>query len=291
MNVGSSAGFGLWGNPGTSTARRDFNTPIAAGDSFALRFDNNSIANGGEVGFALADSTGAVKFRFYFVGGQSNYRITDATAARDSGMGYTSGGLNLTLTLTSSNTYTFSNGATNLTGTLAPVGGSISRLIVENKAAGANNNLYFGAMTHTRQTADSGTVSTNAPALTFGGSAQTDGLPDSWWGTYFENPSDWVAANDPDRDGFSNSQEHALGTDPTDATSRLDITSVVRTGNTTTVEWMSVSGKKYRLYGSPSLAQPDWQPVGSEQTAASNRTTDTHSTSADMHFYRVRLVP
>ena len=170
MNVGSSAGFGLWGNPGTSTARRDFNTPMASGDSFALRFDNNSIATGGEVGFALADNAGNVKFRFYFVGGQSNYRINDATAARDSGIGYTNGGLNLTLTLTSSNSYTFSNGATNLTGTLAPVGGSISRLIVENKAAGANNNLYFGAMTHTRQLSDGGTVSTNAPALTFGGS-------------------------------------------------------------------------------------------------------------------------
>jgi hypothetical protein len=54
---------------------------------------------------------------------------------------------------------------------------------------------------------------------------------------------------------------------------------------------MSVSGKKYRLYGSPTLTGSDWQPVGSEQTAASSRTTETHSTPADMHFYRVRLVP
>ena len=30
------------------------------------------------------------------------------------------------------------------------------------------------------------------PALTFGGSTQTDGLPDSWWETYFPNQADWV---------------------------------------------------------------------------------------------------
>jgi hypothetical protein len=174
MNVGTTTGFGLWANNGgTSTATRSFNTPMAAGDSFALRFDNNSIDNGGETGFALADSNGNVKLRFYFVGGQTNYRITDATAARDSGLAYTDAGLNLTVTLTSGNAYTLSTGGTNITGTLAAAGEAISRLVVENKNAGPNEarNLYIGAMTHTRQLSDGGTVSVDAPALTFGGSA------------------------------------------------------------------------------------------------------------------------
>ena len=123
MNVGTVNGFGLWANPGgTSTARRDFNTPMAAGDSFALRLDNGNIAGGAEVGFALADSSGNTRFRFYFVGGSNNYSITDTTTNRNSGWAFTSGGLSLTLTLNSSNTYTFSNGATNLTGTLASAG-------------------------------------------------------------------------------------------------------------------------------------------------------------------------
>ena len=183
MNVGAAKGFGLWANNGgTSTATRNFNTPMAAGDSFALRFDNNWINNGSEVGFALADNAGNVKLRFYFVGGQSNYRITDATSARDSGIGYTDAGLNLTVTLNSGNAYTLSSGSANITGTLAAAGGAISRLVVENKNAGTDTpyNLYLGAMTHTRQLADSGTVSTNAPALTFGGSAPS-GF-DSWRG-------------------------------------------------------------------------------------------------------------
>jgi len=172
MSVGATKGFGLWANTGgTATAARNFNTPMAAGDSFALRFDNNWIDTGGETGFALTDSAGAVRFRFYFVGGQSNYRITDATAARDSGLAYTGNGLNLTVTLNSSNAYTLSTGGTNITGTLAAAGGAISRLVVENKNAGLDTerNLYLGAMTHTRLLGEAGTVSATAPVLTLGG--------------------------------------------------------------------------------------------------------------------------
>jgi hypothetical protein len=182
MNVGSSTGFGLWANNGgTSTATRNFNTPMAAGDSFALRFDNNWLVDGGETGFALADSNNNVKLRFYFVGGQNNYRITDATTARDSGLAYTNGGLNLTVTLTSSNSYTLSTGGTNITGTLAAAGGAISRLIVENRNAGPDTpyNLYIGALTHTRLLSDAGTASANAPAVTFGG---VSGGFDGWRG-------------------------------------------------------------------------------------------------------------
>jgi len=292
MNVGANSGFGLWANNGgISTATRDFTVPMAAGDSFALRFDNNWVNTGSEVGFALTDSAGTVKLRFFFVGGQSNYRITDAITARDSGLAYTNGGLNLTLTLNSGNAYTLSGGGTNITGNLAAVGGAISRLVVENKNAGPDTpyNLYIGAMTHTRQVADSGTVSINAPALTFGGSAQTDGLPNSWWSTYFENPSDWVAGNDADGDGFTNAQEYALGTDPTSHASAFRITSVNNNGGTSTVEWSSVSGKKYRLQSKANLSD-DWADAGSEVTADGATSSATH-TAWDRHFYRVRLVP
>lgn len=176
MNVGASTGFGLWANGGgTATAARNFSTPMAVGDNFALRFDNNWVESPGEVGFALADSAGNVKLRFYFVGGQTNYRITDASAARDSGLGYTTNGLSLTLTLGSDNAYTLSTGGANLTGTLASAGGAISRLVVENKNAGPDTerNLYFGAMTHTRQMTDAGTVSTIAPAASYDGGIQS----------------------------------------------------------------------------------------------------------------------
>jgi hypothetical protein len=293
MSVGTTKGFGLWANGGGRAAiTRSFAAPMKSGDSFNVKFDNNWMDNGAQVGFELRDSNAVVRLRFFFIGGESNYRIVDAQSSRATSIAYTANGLDLTLTLGAGNAYTLNTGAGELTGNLA-AGAPIAWVQFFNQNAGSNTerNVYVGAMSHTVSTTGERTVTATASVIRVDDEGSTDGLPDSWWGTYFENQADWVAANDPDRDGFSNSQEHALGTDPTDAASRLDITSIVRTGNTTTVEWMSVSGKKYRLYGSPTLTGSDWQPVGSEQTAASSRTTETHSTPADMHFYRVRLVP
>lgn len=292
MNVGSVNGFGLWANPGgTSTARRDFNTPMAAGDSFALRLDNGNIAGGAEVGFALADSSGNTRFRFYFVGGSNNYSITDTTTNRNSGWAFTSAGLSLTLTLNSSNTYTLYNGTTNLTGTLASSGGAISRLIVENKSAGGGNNLYFGSMSHTRAVQESGSNSVTAATLTY--TPITDGIANSWWALYFADSSSWVSLSDPDGDGFTNAQENALGTTPTDASSTFKVGTIDRSGNTLSISWPSVVGKKYQVQKRASLNSGAWVNSGSEVTASgtnSSAIVDV-SDSPNASFVRVILVP
>jgi len=294
MSVGASSGFGLWANTGgTSTATRNFNTPMAAGDSFALRFDNNWVDNGGETGFALADSTGAVRFRFYFVGDQNNYRITDNTAARDTGLAYTGDGLNLTLTLTSATAYTLSTGNTNITGTLAAAGGAISRLVVENKNAGPNTerNFYIGTMTHTRQVSDSGTANVAASALSF--NPVTDGIADSWWASYGITGPARVAANDTDGDGFTNAQENALGTSPVDASSTFKVGNIERSGNTLSISWPSIAGKKYQVQKRASLSGGDWVNSGAQVTAAgtsSSANVDV-SDSPNASFVRVILVP
>lgn len=265
LNLGSTTGFGLWANNGgTSTARRNFNTAMASGDSFALRFDNNLINNGAEVGFVLADSSDNVKFRFYFVGGQGNYLITDNISARDSGIAYTGTGLSLTLTLTSGNAYTLSTGSTNITGTLAAAGGAISRLIVENKNAGPGtpHNLYIGAMTHTRLVTDAGTTSVTASSLNYN-PAKTDGIEDSWWVAYGISAGNRVAANDPDGDGFSNAQEFSLGTDPMNAGSSFQTGAMSRSGNSVTISWSSVPGKTYQVQKRASLTSGNWTSVQS----------------------------
>ena len=293
MNVGSSKGFGLWANPGgISTAWRNFNTPMAAGDTFTLQFDNNAIVPPGEVGFYLADSSGNLKFRFYFVGGQSNYRISDATTARDSGWGYTSSGLTLTLTLNSSNTYTFSNGATNLNGTLASAGGAISRLILENKYASNANNVYFGAMTHTRSLQESGSNSVSAATLTY--IPTTDGIPDNWWMGYGIPEGNRFALADPDGDGFTNAQEYALGTDPKNAGSTFKVGEMTRSGTNLTISWPSVAGKKYQVQTATQLGANSWQNAGEVVTpSVSGTSTVTVPVAADAPscFVRVNLLP
>lgn len=160
MNVGAARGFGLWANGGgVSRAARNFANPMGAGDSFTINFDNNEIDNGGQVGFALTDSSGATRFRFYFVGGENNYRIADATTGRQTPLGYTSGGLTLTLNLTSADAYVLDTPAGPVSGTLAP-GTAIARLVVENNNAGSGSNkdVFFGQVTHTRVIVDADTI-------------------------------------------------------------------------------------------------------------------------------------
>lgn len=151
INTGSSKAFGLFANSGgVATASRLFSTPLGAGDVFTLRVDNNFIASGSQVGFALTDSSGAVRVRFYFVGGETTYRITDAVTGRNSGVPWTNAGLAVTFTLLSESEYSLTVGGTTITGTLA-FGGSVSRLLVENNNAGSGvgHNLYIGDMTRT----------------------------------------------------------------------------------------------------------------------------------------------
>ena len=117
--IGGS-GWGLWAsNGGEANAYRPFAQPLQAGDSFDLYFENNSIESGGSVGMGLLNSDGEWLMEFYFVGGESNYRINDAITGRDTGVSFTSTGLNLTITLTSATTYEIDIDGTLLTGTLA----------------------------------------------------------------------------------------------------------------------------------------------------------------------------
>ena len=234
-----------------------------------------------------------MKLRFYFVGGESRYRLTDNTTARDSGIGYTEGGLNLAFTLTSANAYTLSTGGANITGTLAPVGGAISRLVVENKNAGSSTerNLYIGSMTHTRQLSDAGTITSAASVLSYSGT--TDGIENSWWALYGIGEGNRVATLDPDGDGFTNLQEYALGTNPMDSSSTFNVKTIERNGNSLTITWSSVSEKKYQVQAATQLNPSSWQDVGEVLTANSGLSTKTVTVPADAsaYFVRVNLVP
>jgi hypothetical protein len=289
MNLGAGVtkGFGLWANGANSAkASRALVSPMKSGDSLSIRFDNNWITTGKDVGFELRDPNGGVRFKFYFVGGDNTYRITDAATGRDSGLAYTALGLNLKLTQTGSNTYSLDTGSSVITNTLGN-GSAITWIEFFNNGTGtgADYDVFFGEMSHTIAGTGSGTATTTA-LVTRTSEGVTDGIPDSWWSQY--GITDRVASNDPDGDGFTNAQEYSLGTDPTDRASVFRITSVNNSGGTSTVEWSSVSGKKYRLQAKAALSD-SWADVGSEVLASGASSSATHPASSQ-HFYRVRLV-
>ena len=151
LNVGATKGFGLYANGGGSaTATRNFNHALAAGDTVMLKFDNNWIDNGAQVGFSLTDSAGTARLRFYFVGGEQFYRVSDAVTGRQTTIPYTDAGLTVHVTLGESGAYTLVAGGSSVSGTLA-AGNAISRLVVQNNNAGSGTerNLYVGEMTVT----------------------------------------------------------------------------------------------------------------------------------------------
>lgn len=150
LNVGSPKGLGLYAHTGaTATASRDFSTPMGVGGRFNLKFDNNWLENGGQTGFALADANGVSRFRFYFVGGEQYYRISDASTGRLTTVPYTDAGLSLSFTLVDANTYLLDAGnGYSLTGTLA-AGAAISRLVISATGTGSGSSFdtYVGEMT------------------------------------------------------------------------------------------------------------------------------------------------
>ena len=150
----SSKAWGMWNNGGTTTeATRNF-TAMPTGHVFYIEMDNASVASGGSVGFSLQNSSGTSGLEVYFQGGDSNYTINRNGGEQDSGIGYTTAGLLITITNVTTTTYsmaiTVKGGSTyNFTGTYMNSVSSISRVRVFNYNANSGgdffvNNLKIG---------------------------------------------------------------------------------------------------------------------------------------------------
>ncbi len=80
-----------------------------------------------------------------------------------------------------------------------------------------------------------------------------DGLPDAWEQQYFGNPTNALASDDSDGDGFSNLAEYIAGTDPTSADptradSYLRITQIqAGAGPSLTITWPSAANRIYTV--------------------------------------------
>ncbi len=151
LSVGTAKAFGLYASGGgVATATRNFNNSLAAGDTVMLKFDNNWVDPGGQVGFSLTDSGGTSRLRFYFVGGEQFYRVSDSVTGRQTTIPYTDAGMTVYITLGESGAYTLVAGGSSVSGTLG-AGSAISRLVVQNNNAGSGTerNFYVGEITVT----------------------------------------------------------------------------------------------------------------------------------------------
>ncbi len=133
---------------------------MLVGQTFSISMENGGVQTGGSAGFTLrtgnttttaGDYNTGSRFELFFLGGGSNYSIVDSTGVRDTGIGFTDGGLTMSLTLTGTDTYSFSlspvgGSTTTLTGTLAGTAGAgLDSFAMFNRDAELAN-VYFNSV-------------------------------------------------------------------------------------------------------------------------------------------------
>lgn len=122
--------------------------------------------------------------------------------------------------------------------------------------------------------------------------ANTNGIDDVWEITYFGDLTSVSADSDFDIDGFSDLNEYLAGTDPTNATSRLEATSCrAQSGTVFVVSWQSASNRTYELDRTTNAAEGfGVLATNLPATPPINVYTDDAPPAA-AGFYRVRLWP
>jgi fibronectin-binding autotransporter adhesin len=153
INSSNGNSWGMFANSSqTADVNRTITNNFAVGNTLSLQMDNKSINSGGSDGFSLRNASGQNLFEFYFTGGNPNYSINDSSSStRNTGIGFTSTGLQLDFTLTGATAYSLSiknlssSTVTTLIGNLLnPAGGqTLSILRFFDFNSGSSNNLYF----------------------------------------------------------------------------------------------------------------------------------------------------
>jgi T5SS/PEP-CTERM-associated repeat protein len=124
-----------------------------------------------------------------------------------------------------------------------------------------------------------------------------DGIPSGWEQAHGLDPLDpFDAEADYDGDKMSNLEEYLAGTNPTNAASRLAITSLAPTNGHVRMSWSAVGGKRYVVQTNSALgaAFSDASPVitmpGTGE-GVTNYLDPGAATNRPARFYRVRLAP
>ena len=91
-----------------------------------------------------------------------------------------------------------------------------------------------------------------------------DGLPDEWEQTFFGNPTNAVAGQDPDRDGLDNWDEYIAGTSPSDESSRFVLETEMLANGNLRVRWPSARHRVYSLYGCVDMVPNRWRKQGED---------------------------
>jgi hypothetical protein len=123
-----------------------------------------------------------------------------------------------------------------------------------------------------------------------GSDTDLDGLNDQWEEKYFGSIKDAYYSDDPDRDGVSNSDEAAMGSDPTDARSLLRL-AISEGKETFTLEWPSAENRTYTIEAARTLNRFEVLKEGIAATPPFNTFEINRGELGEILFLRVRVDP
>jgi hypothetical protein len=114
-------------------------------------------------------------------------------------------------------------------------------------------------------------------------------IPIWWRDFFFGGPTDLIA--DPDEDGYHTAREYVMGTNPTNAASRLQFD--VASGNSTAQIsfWPRHDGRLYQLLARPELGIAPWNEISASPVSAPDGVGffAFSTTNAPQNFYRLRV--
>lgn len=267
LNISPQA-WGLWANSGgLSSAVRPFKSRLNVGDTFTVKFENNSIDSGSVVGIGFQNRFGQNLFEYLFVGGDTNYLINDSLLTRTTGIPWSPQLQNLSFQLTTPNDYLFKVNGQSFTGTLAVSSETVlDRFRVYNFSAGGggDHNVYIDYMTIT------------------GSPLQSVSYDSEVTITRAYGPN-----SDPDADGYATWEEEIAGTLPYDGSSRLPDAVLPRGIGVMEVDINeSVAGRWYDIYVSTNLMQGAWNKHGTSLPGSGGGITLVFTNYSPNLYYR-----
>ena len=317
LTIGNYA-WGLWANSQQmAEGARALSNAVAVGEYLSFKFQNGGVDGtglyGSSVGIAIQNAATNDLLRFLFAGGSANYTLADSAGDRNTGLGWTTNGIDLVLRMTNATGYVltvhpYGSATSTFTGTLiSQADSAIRRVRVWNYNSGVNGennegrNFYVNDF-RVQEVQSLVVVTGDSVRIVRASDGNGDGLPDWWQIDHWGSASDPDAAPgaDPDEDGFTNEQEYRLGTDPEDMDSGLILRNgVVLSGQYPQINWVSVGGRTYSLQVSTNLLDSEGGFVQFQEvteTAAEGAETNRSAThnlplpASGARHYRVKLL-
>ena len=172
------------------------------------------------------------------------------------------------------------------------------RSLIRSNALAGDYTITFSPVPYYNTPAAQAKTLTASGRIVFDGNytftdVNNNSMPDAWEQEQFgEVSSTRTATTDTDGDGLADRGEFVSGTNPTDATSRLEVTSIeVLPNNRVSVTWPATNGKFYQLFGSTNGRI--WQTFGAPMQATGSQITHTINapTASNFCLFRLEAIP